>query len=275
MNRSVLVWLERALLALAVVSLGWYVMTSVEAYVYQQYENRQLDAVLRSRARLNTADIIVASGAPVLPARAVLPDALIGRLEVPRLRVTVTVREGSDAETLHRAVGHVPGTALPGAPGNVGLAGHRDTFFRRLKNIRSDDELLLVTTDGRFRYRVLETVVVAPRDTWVLDPTPKPALTLVTCYPFHFIGAAPQRFIVRAEQIDAQYARSATQVTNALALPFDTVAAANLKPSRARQAAGRADRAVARKMLRTAERKADGGVKKKKGFWKRLFGIGA
>ena len=122
----------------------------------------------------------------------------MGRIEIPRLGVSTIVRAGSDARTLQLAVGHLPGTALPGETGNVGLAGHRDTFFRRLADIRADDEIRVVTPDGTFRYRVQRTNVVEPDDVWVLDPTGHPALTLVTCYPFSYVGSAPQRFIVRA-----------------------------------------------------------------------------
>jgi sortase A len=126
------------------------------------------------------------------------PGDTIGRIEIPRLGVSTVIRAGTDARTLRLAVGHVSGTALPGEDGNVGLAGHRDTFFRRLKDIQPDDEIRVVTLYGSYVYRVARTDVVEPRDTWVLDPTPEPALTLVTCYPFTYLGAAPQRFIVRA-----------------------------------------------------------------------------
>ena len=119
------------------------------------------------------------------------------------------MRAGSDARTLQLAVGHIPGTALPGEAGNVGLAGHRDTFFRRLQNIRPDDEIRLTTPDGFFTYRVRRTVIVQPRDVWVLDPTDEPTLTLVTCYPFSYVGSAPQRFIVRASLEAGAAAKSA------------------------------------------------------------------
>ena len=124
---------------------------------------------------------------------------MIGRIEIPRLGVSAVIRAGSDARTLQLAVGHIPGTALPGESGNIGLAGHRDTFFRRLRDIRPDDEIRVVdaATDV-FTFSVERTVVVQPRDTWVLDPTDAPTLTLVTCYPFTYVGSAPQRFIVRA-----------------------------------------------------------------------------
>src|SRR5262249_17171518 len=125
----------------------------------------------------------------------------IGRLEFPRLGVSTIIRAGSDARTLQLAVGHIPGTALPGEEGNVGLAAHRDTFFRRLRDIRNDDEIRVTTSDGRFTYRVERTSVVQPQDVWVLRPTRYPALTLVTCYPFTYIGHAPERFIVRANRL--------------------------------------------------------------------------
>jgi len=96
------------------------------------------------------------------------------------------------------AVGYIPGTALPGDLGNFGLAGHRDTFFRKLRDINPDDEIRIVTKDGVFNYYVQRTSIVMPQDVWVLDPTNYPALTLVTCYPFNYIGSAPKRFIVRA-----------------------------------------------------------------------------
>src|SRR5699024_9744487 len=119
-------------------------------------------------------------------------------IEIPRLRVSAVVLAGSDASTLRHSVGLIPGTALPGMAGNVGLAGHRDTFFRRLKDVQPDDEVIVTTERGVYRYRVEGTQVVNPSDVWVLDPTATPTLTLVTCYPFSYIGSAPQRFIVRA-----------------------------------------------------------------------------
>jgi sortase A len=112
--------------------------------------------------------------------------------------VAAVVRAGTDARTLRLAVGHIPGTSVPGDGGNVGLAAHRDTFFRRLGEIRPDDEIRMVTPEGTFVYRVERTDVVSPRDVWVLDPTETPVLTLVTCYPFTYTGAAPERFVVRA-----------------------------------------------------------------------------
>jgi sortase A len=128
---------------------------------------------------------------------------VIGRLEIPRLRIEAMVAEGTDAKTLDRAIGHVRETALPGKPGNVGLAGHRDTFLRGLGDVRADDVIRIVTAERTYTYEVQWTKVVEPDRVDTLDPTAKPSLTLVTCYPFAYVGRAPQRFLVRARQVDS------------------------------------------------------------------------
>ena len=189
-------WLERLLLLVAVACLGYYTYVSAEAMLYQAYENRELDRILQS----GPAPVAAAGHAAVAPAARPRPadGSLVGRIEIPRLGVSTVVRAGTDARTLQLAVGHIPGTALPGEPGNVGLAGHRDTFFRRLADIEVGDEIRVVTPGGTYVYHVERTNVVEPDDVWVLDPTGNAVLTLVTCYPFSYIGSAPQRFIVRA-----------------------------------------------------------------------------
>lgn len=192
---------ERLLLVVGIVCLGYYGYVSAESYLYQAYETRELDAILASAEteRIETPSTTDAiETVPIARPRPATGTAL-GRLEIPRLGVSVIVRAGSDARTLRLAVGHIGGTALPGEQGNIGLAAHRDTFFRRLGEIREDDEVRLVTPEGTFTYRVRGTQIVEPRDTWVLDHTGEPALTLITCYPFRYIGSAPQRFVVRAE----------------------------------------------------------------------------
>ena len=123
--------------------------------------------------------------------------AALEPLEVPF--EMLLVNDGSRDNTLQLAIGHIGGTALPGEPGNIGLAAHRDTFFRRLGEIQANDQIRLVTREGTFTYRVQGTQIVEPRDTWVLRPTDVSSVTLVTCYPFRYVGSAPQRFIVRAE----------------------------------------------------------------------------
>ncbi|HSR08673.1 MAG TPA: class D sortase [Bryobacteraceae bacterium] len=124
------------------------------------------------------------------------------RMTVPRLSLSVMVSEGVQSQTLARAAGHIPGTAFPDEPGNVGIAGHRDTFFRKLSEIRKDDVISLATPDGSYQYSVEWTRVVMPSQIDVLESSNTSALTLVTCYPFTYVGSAPERFIVRARRLD-------------------------------------------------------------------------
>ena len=126
----------------------------------------------------------------------------LAALRIPKIRLEVAVLRGSDEFTLNRAVGHIDDTALPGTDGNSGIAGHRDGFFRGLKDIGPGDAIELETRGGKEVYRVERIWVVDPEDVSVLDPTPTRSLTLVTCYPFYHVGPAPQRYIVRAVRTD-------------------------------------------------------------------------
>jgi sortase A len=126
---------------------------------------------------------------------------LLGRITVPRLELTAMVNEGVDEGTLALAVGHIPGTALPGSTGNVAVAAHRDTFFRPLKDLRANDEIDFTTDQGEFRYRVTSMRIVNPDNVEVLRSSSEPELTMITCYPFEFFGHAPKRFVVQARQI--------------------------------------------------------------------------
>ena len=192
---------ERLLLVVGGICLGYYGYVTAETALYQAYEARELDAILASAPAVPAAPTTESTRAD--PRRPERPPprkgTTLGRLEIPRLQVSAIVRAGSDSRTLRLAVGHIGGTAFPGELGNIGLAAHRDTFFRRLGEIQANDQILLVTPEGTFTYRVQGTQIVEPRDTWVLRPTNVPAVTLVTCYPFRYVGSAPQRFIVRAE----------------------------------------------------------------------------
>jgi len=133
-------------------------------------------------------------------------------LRIKKIGLEVPVLQGTDEATLDRAVGHIDGTAHPGTDGNAGIAGHRDGFFRGLKNIVPGDLLELDTIDGTEAYRVERTWVVSPEDITVLDPTPTRAVTLVTCYPFYFVGSAPSRFIVRAVYVGDAAGRGFSQL---------------------------------------------------------------
>ena len=119
-------------------------------------------------------------------------------LRIPSIGLEVPVLEGTDDFTLNRAVGRIEGTARPGQPGNVGIAGHRDGYFRGLKDVGVGVAIELETPGDSRTYRVSDVRIVSPDDVSVLDPTPEPTLTLVTCYPFYFVGDAPKRYIVRA-----------------------------------------------------------------------------
>lgn len=187
-------WLERGLMVTALASLGYCVGLVGQALVYQAYESAELDQILGmgpgGGGRSTGRALPVAAG------------SVLGRIEIPSLGVSTIVKEGVDARTLRLAVGHIAGTAMPGDRGNLGLAGHRDTFFRALRNVKRDELIRLVTYTGTFTYRVDRTFVVQPEDVWVLDATAESTLTLVTCFPFSYIGSAPQRFVVRANRID-------------------------------------------------------------------------
>ena len=119
-------------------------------------------------------------------------------MRIPAVKLEVPILEGTDDRTLDRGAGHIADTARPGAAGNAGIAGHRDGFFRGLKDVKVGDELQIQTTTATKRYRIERIWIVAPDDVSVLDPTPGPSVTLVTCYPFYYVGSAPQRYIVRA-----------------------------------------------------------------------------
>ncbi len=214
--------LEVALWVVAAVLIGIYGWAYLERSVYQSYQSwafeRKLDNQPASVTRFVIAKLRFGANEPAggrkhrkdelrtfgPPSRTspVLPEqSVIGRIEIPRIGVRGMVLEGTSDACLRRAIGHIEGTALPGQPGNIGLAGHRDTFFLGLKAIQEGDKIRIRTVDGTFTYKVESIRIVTPKDVNVLDPTPDPTLTLVTCYPFNFVGAAPDRYIVRAREI--------------------------------------------------------------------------
>jgi LPXTG-site transpeptidase (sortase) family protein len=173
-----------------VVGLAYAGYVFVDAHNYQTREQNAFEA-----AQVKNLSV---SDQP----RPVTDGETMGEMEVARLGLKVMVVQGDSPTILQRAVGHLSGTALPGEAGNVALAGHRDTFFRPLRNIRSGDAIMFRTLDGEFRYQVESTDVVPPSDVSVLQPLGGRTLTLITCFPFYYVGAAPDRFIVRARQVE-------------------------------------------------------------------------
>ena len=158
-------------------------------------------------ARANDKAHVVSVDQPnsTSPSRMDMPPraARVGKIEIPAVGIATRVLEGDDARILRLSVGHIPGTAVPGPAGNVGLAGHNTTFFRPLRKVSVGNEIRYSTTAGTFTYRVVSLRVVLPSAIEVLNSTPKPTLTLVTCYPFNSSSPAPQRLIVRAEMVAA------------------------------------------------------------------------
>ncbi len=184
--------LDLILALVGVVLLGYVGETLVEARVREFLGGRRLERAWATPQRV--APLEAAAPRPAL-------GDLLGRLEIPRLGISALVAEGTDDGTLRTAIGHLPQTPLPGERGNVALAAHRDTHFRALRKIEVGDRIRIHSWEGETEYEVTATHVVAPQDVSVLTPTPGHNLTLITCYPFGYIGPAPQRFVVQARQI--------------------------------------------------------------------------
>ena len=199
--RRMLKWGQRGFFACATLLLGYCAFVLVDAWIFQRRESRELDRLLRDRQVASQRTPQPGPSTAPNSAPAIAVDGLIGRIEIPRLLLSDVVVEGIDRTSLRRGVGHIPGTALPGHPGNVGLAGHRDTFFRSLKDVKIDDEVQFSTLAGNFNYEVESVRVVDPDDVGVLAPFGHNVLTLVTCYPFYYVGPAPKRWIGRARQV--------------------------------------------------------------------------
>jgi sortase A len=208
----VLRWSQYFFFVVGVLALSYCATVLLEGWLFQAYQTWRFERALKD-AQTSACAIPQPASSP-LPAQAEVDRARaesfgidghtgspLGRIEISSIGLAAMIMEGIDGRTLRRAVGHIPGTPLPGLPGNVAIAGHRDTFFRGLRNIRKDDEITLTTLNGTYRYRVDSTQVVAPEHTEVLDDSGEAILTLVTCYPFYFVGSAPKRFVVRAHRI--------------------------------------------------------------------------
>jgi sortase A len=182
-------WIANILLAAGIGGVGIWGWSVVRCAIVQKHESQVFSEQVEQGRRVRSA-------AP--SAAGPQSGALLGRLVIPRLHLRAMVREGADDETLAVALGHVPGTALPGQTGNAAIAGHRDTLFRGLRKILKNDSIVFETIHGSYTYRVEDTAIVKPRDVGVLAAGTYSEITLITCYPFSYIGPAPDRFIVRA-----------------------------------------------------------------------------
>jgi sortase A len=205
-------WAKFFFLVVGVLALSYCATVLLDEWGFQAYQTWRFNRALKNAqtsARTNPqpalSPLLARAEADRARAESLGIDGLagspLGRIEISSIDLAAMIMEGVDGRTLRHAVGHIPGTPLPGQQGNVALAGHRDTFFRGLRNIHKDDEITLTTLHGSFSYRVDSTQVIEPKDTKVLDATADDFLTLVTCYPFYFVGPAPKRFIVRAHRI--------------------------------------------------------------------------
>ncbi|HWM92746.1 MAG TPA: class D sortase [Thermoanaerobaculia bacterium] len=225
-SRSRWIWLERALFLAGILCLGIFAWSWIDTRLFERQQNERLEQALsapatsprtprpvnrspqRPAAETDSfasfeegAEAVQEKSRKEPPPLAADEGDLVGRIEVPRLGVSAIVLEGVGKRTLRRGAGHIPATARPEeGEGNVGIAAHRDSFFRGLKDIRKKDKIELTTLDGTFQYEVEWTRIVQPEDVSVLEPTDEPVLTLVTCYPFYYVGSAPKRFIVRARK---------------------------------------------------------------------------
>jgi sortase A len=174
----------------------WFVLSTLGIISYQVTQARRLE-------KLESSAASVPGSGPMGPLQ---PGDPFGRISIPRIGLSAMVAEGDDEDTLRHAVGHIPGTAAPWGAGNVALAGHRDTLFRGLSRVRLDDVIELETLRGTFKYRVERITVVGPQDVEVVQ-SPEWDLTLVTCFPFHYVGPAPQRYIVQGTRVGADRIR--------------------------------------------------------------------
>jgi sortase A len=188
----------RALIVAGALVLGFWGQLAWKQFCVQRSALHTLQREISRAKGTNTQNDAVLGS--IRPLTRQTDAEIIGRLEIPRIHISVVVLEGSSQNVLDVAAGHVEGTALPGTVGNVAIAAHRDSFFHSLREIRTNDVIHLKTVMGDFQYMVENTEIVDPVDIEVLHRTVDPELTLITCYPFHYIGSAPKRFIVHARQ---------------------------------------------------------------------------
>jgi len=309
------------LLLAGICGVGIYGYSTANQYVYQRYENWAFDQQISGHAPVTFLDFVreqtplgavigstAVPSAPVRnPASSVEPEhqiaapahgSLIGRLEIPRLNLSAMVREGVDGNTLSKAVGHVPSTALPGQVGNFAIAAHRDTLFRALKDIQQGDQVTFQTPDENYTYRIISMRIVRPSEVAVLRPDgglrpaaahlqevsdrtpnapdPRKVITMITCYPFYYVGSAPKRFIVQGELVSTSSVFPAgTQEARNLGPPKKLVKKRSKpRPShQARVAEPRTNRGSSRIRADDASTRPAAATKRKHGLWHRLFHI--
>jgi sortase A len=185
---------------IGIVALGYWAFVFVNGRLFQSKGAHGFAQGLQTQVTIDEKDARFRS--TEIGYKSFVEGAAIAMLSISRLGLSTVVVEGVEDGDLKLAPGHIPGTAIPGEPGNVGIAGHRDTFFRPLRFIHKDDVIRLSTQNGEERYRVVSIKIVDPDDVQVLYPTNRETLTLVTCYPFYYVGSAPKRFIVRSERFE-------------------------------------------------------------------------
>jgi sortase A len=191
--------IERVFWFIAAVAFAIYGLSIVETRLYQLYLDWQFTEALQP------PPLVIPSGVSAAAAVGKTKPGQgepLGRLEIPSIELSAMVAEGVASSTLRRGVGHVPGTALPGGRGNVGLSAHRDTFFRHLGELQKGDVISITTVEGTFDYIIESSRVVDADESAALRDIGRPTLTLVTCYPFHYVGPAPKRFVVHAGLVE-------------------------------------------------------------------------
>lgn len=302
------------LYVIGICALGYYAYTLSDQYVYQAFENWAFDQQIAGRPAVTFGDYLrektpfgflvgekAAPSEKTTAAETATPSqspeqlrpprgSLLGRVEISRLNVSAMVREGVDANVLGIAVGHVPSTSLPGQTGNFAIAAHRDTLFRALKDIKKHDLVTFQSPSGTYTYEVAATKIVKPSDTTVLqrdggglipfsenDPADDhKLLTMITCYPFYYVGAAPKRFIVEATLV------STNPVSNASGAEANAEPAATETPPPVKRKIAKHSRLVQPRHLRgflqprrvaVSSALSTNKPVKKPGFWHRLFHV--
>ncbi len=205
--RVLLLWLGLACLGYCIYYTGMERLNeSYDNWVFERHISGRQDTTVADYLREHSPlgflvkDVVAVTSPKTTTTQ---PNSVLGKLEISRLNLSAMVREGVDAHTLSESVGHVPSTPLPGHAGNFALAAHRDTLFRALKDIRPDDVITFQSQNQTFKYRVQNTLIVKPTNVSVLRSDGHEELTLITCYPFYYVGSAPERFIVQARLVPA------------------------------------------------------------------------